>query len=543
MIKKKCSLRQFSILTLLIIFFCFIFLCYVDKVFLINADLGRHIKNGEIFFQQGFPISANHYSYTHPEYPTVNHHWASGVMFYLVNKWQGFQGLAIFNILIQFFTFLLFFYLAVKKSNYWIAILLALLSAKLFSHRTEIRPETFSCFFMGIYFCLLYQFKEKRIPYWVLFFIPFLQVAWVNMHILFCVGLFIIGVFCLDAFFNEKDKNVSIKLLAIGILSAFACLLNPSGIDGALIFLSIFKQYGYKLAENQSVLFMQKRSPGKLLYVHFEIIFLLCFLSIIPAWKKDGFRKNLIPFLLFCFFGILAWKLNRALAMFGLFFMPIAAINLNKFVFDLNAKRQHMVRISALILSIMIMALWNFFPRNYMSPCRDINNLALPSQGNALNLGCLGAICDPLKLMQPFYDVNGSAYFMKRLGIKGPIFNNYDIGGYLIYHFFPKEKVFVDNRPEAYPASFFKDLYVPMQENEDVWRKADEQYQFNVIYFYRHDLTPWGQKFLISRIGDPKWAPVFVDRYAIIFLKENKQNRHIINKYKLPRSMFRIRKI
>ncbi|MBL8012248.1 MAG: hypothetical protein JNN05_00225, partial [Candidatus Omnitrophica bacterium] len=117
---------------------------------------------------------------------------------------------------------------------------------------------------------------------------------------------------------------------------------------------------------------------------------------------------------------------------------------------------------------------------------------------------------------------------------------NYDIGGYLIFYLYPRIKVFVDNRPEVYTISFFRDKYIPMQENNDVWKKMDGQYGFNMIIFYRHDLTPWGQNFLVSRIQDSQWAPVFVDMFCIIFLKRNEQNHSVIERFELPRNMFAV---
>ena len=62
-----------------------------------------------------------------------------------------------------------------------------------------------------------------------------------------------------------------------------------------------------------------------------------------------------------------------------------------------------------------------------------------------------------------FADMNLSAEFFKQNNIKGPVFNNYDIGSYLIYHLYLKEPEFVDNRPEAYSVDFFKKTYIPMQ--------------------------------------------------------------------------------
>jgi len=112
---------------------------------------------------------------------------------------------------------------------------------------------------------------------------------------------------------------------------------------------------------------------------------------------------------------------------------------------------------------------------------------------------------------------NNSAEFFKENSLKGPIFNNYDIGGYLIYHLYPEQKVFVDNRPEAYGVDFLKTPTLKYKENEETWKQWDKTYNFQTIYFYRHDATPWAQPFLIERIKDTSWSPIYVDDYTIIF--------------------------
>ena len=137
-------------------------------------------------------------------------------------------------------------------------------------------------------------------------------------------------------------------------------------------------------------------------------------------------------------------------------------------------------------------------------------------------------------------NVNASAEFFKQSGLKGPVFSNYDIGGYLIYHLGGREKVFVDNRQEAFPSDFFRKVYIPMQEDPAVWKDSQDKYKFNVIYFYRHDITPWGQSFLIERIRDPQWAPVFADDYTVIFARRGSMDQGIIDRYELPKSMFRV---
>jgi len=132
----------------------------------------------------------------------------------------------------------------------------------------------------------------------------------------------------------------------------------------------------------------------------------------------------------------------------------------------------------------------------------------------------------------------GAANFFLGQGLRGPIFNNYDVGGYLIYHLYPKEKVFVDNRPEAYPSSFFTETYIPMQENEALWSEQAERFGFNVLFFSHRDLTPWAQRFLIARIDDPLWAPVYADEFAVIFLRRTPENSPVIERFEIPRERF-----
>ncbi len=203
--------------------------------------------------------------------------------------------------------------------------------------------------------------------------------------------------------------------------------------------------------------------------------------------------------------------------MFGLFFTPIAAGNFYFLIQGRSMRLQKIAQYFLIFFSIILVLLLGFLRFRY-----------------SLVMGIPGICLLP--------GTHLSANFFKQHKIEGPIFNNYDIGGYLIYHLFPNQRVFVDNRPEAYSVSFFKDVYVPMQENEEVWRKVDSQYNFNAIYFYRHDYTPWAQPFLIKRLQDPQWAPVFVDNFTLILLKRNEKNRRLIQLYELPKHIFQITK-
>lgn len=123
-----------------------------------------------------------------------------------------------------------------------------------------------------------------------------------------------------------------------------------------------------------------------------------------------------------------------------------------------------------------------------------------------------------------------AADFVKKNKIEGPMFNNFDIGGYLIWKLYPQEKVFVDNRPEAYSVKFFSEVYKPMQEDKEKWAEFSEQYGINFIFFGHTDATPWGQAFLKNIVKDPVWRMIYLNENAVIFLKDTKINSPLVSR-------------
>ena len=103
--------------------------------------------------------------------------------------------------------------------------------------------------------------------------------------------------------------------------------------------------------------------------------------------------------------------------------------------------------------------------------------------------------------------------------LPGPIFNNFDIGSYLIYRLYPKHQVFVDGRPESYPKEFFTTDYIPAQANPDEFKRLDNKYHFQTIIFSITDQTPWAKTFLARIIKDPDWQQVYLDDFIIVLVK------------------------
>ena len=522
---KDINKKIFQAIIFISLLSCYGFLI-ANKADLTTTDLGRHIENGKVAINSIFSnaetfnqlVKTNFYSYTSPSYPFINHHWLSGIIFYLVEKFLGFNGLSLLSIVFSLIAFTLFFKLAQKNSNFTISSLTALLLIPLIAERKEIRPEVFSYFFIALFLWILWHHHKGLISNRWLTALPLMGIVWVNIHIYFIFGLFLIGVFLLEEIIiptlrNKKNiKNLSLAFVA----TALSFLLQPNGLKGALCPFFIFTDYGYQIVENQSIWFLQKivtiNNSNILLC---EIIFLLLIFSFIFLFFIDRKKFSFTFFLLGTAFGIMAFLMLRNFTIFGLFALVILAYNLDKIFKKIHLKPGVVETI--VLISFLIIVSFGVINGN-----QEIFN-----QNKGLGLAP---------------NNNASAIFFKKENVKGPIFNNFDIGSYLDYYLFSQEKVFVDNRPDAYSVSFFQKIYIPMQEDDNVWKEQDKKYNFNAIFFSYYDYTPWGQKFLITRIGDKNWAPIFADQYAIIFLKRNDLNKNLIEKYEIPKNFFSIKK-
>jgi len=483
-----------------------------QKINLVTADLGRHIKNGEMVLQEEARqevLNTNLYSYTFPGFPFMNHHWGSGVIFYLVHKAFGFNGVSALFLIVSLTTFGLFFDIARRKSSFGTAFLVSILLLPLLVDRTEIRPEMFSYLLAGIFFWILS--KKEKTKKWLMI-LPLLLLFWVNLHVYFFLGLFLIGIFLLEAIIKKNLKEA--KLLGeVLLLSILASFLNPAGIKGIFYPFLIFGNYGYRVLENQSVWFLDKiiKYPPSL---YFKISFcVLCLSWVFVFWKRK--KISLSGLILTFFISYFGWTAVRNFTLFGFFALPVISLNLN----GITKKRtdEHNPLRYFLVSSLAVLLIFILF----------LVNISYWQTKNSFGFGLKNG-------------VEKAAEFFKKENLKGPVFNNYDNGGYLIYYLSPREKVFVDNRPEAYPKGFFDQIYIPMQENNDRWKEMEQKYNFNTVFFYRHDLTPWAQTFLVNRITDSSWAPIYVDDFSIIFVKRNEINKELINKFELPKEMFTV---
>jgi hypothetical protein len=513
---KKLLLFRILVTALILLIYGFYL---AHKIDLTVGDLGRHLKNGQLFFDNGLIPETNLYSYTNPNFPFINHHWGSGVLFYGIYRLSGFFGLSIALIVISLATLLAFLNLAIKYSSFAVAAPLAVIVLPVLITRYEVRPELFSYFFCGLFLQILWAYKYGKLGFRRLFLLPILEVFWVNLHIYFFMGVMLIGVYLFElvvALLVQKNNSNTSELVkgaaVILPLTILATFLNPSGVSGAVYPFFILNAYGMPVFENYSISAMLREGYDFPPLIYLGIVFGVVCLSWLYAVAKNRSSLSLGNLLLSIFFFAIATAMIRNFALAAYFALPIAAVNFKNLLGepDKASASRSIVNVSA-GLAVISLFLIIIDPAYFVSSNRGPVGIGL-KQGN-----------------------DAAADFFLREHMQGPIFNNFDIGPYLIYHLYPRQRVFVDNRAEAYPVAFFTNSYNPVQQDERKWEYLSDKYGFNVIFFNHQDRSVGAEDFIIRRVFDPMWAPVYFDKDIIILAKRDGPNRAVVLRNELPK--------
>ncbi len=518
-------LRHFpwsKILVLIVLSAWYAFL-FIRPIDITVGDLGRHLKNGEIissfFLSEGFnhPIfKTNYYSYTNTDFPFINHHWGSGLVFYTVKIFFGFLGLQYFALVVSFTTLGIFFYLGYKRADFWPTAAITLFLIPLIGDRRDIRPELFSYLFLGIFWLVLHSYHENIQNKKILFILPCIFLLWVNLHIYFIFGVALLVIYYLDAWITKSKERKKALGLCIG-LCFLAGLINPFGFSAYQYPLSISQSIGLPIQEMVPVYRATSTELDPARAITFKVVFwifwILYLLMIVREPKKFSFVTFGIAFL----FSFLGWNMVRNITMFGLFFLPLFSFVIGEYA-KIYTKKSFIQRLDPkilLVVSIILIMILTAFIHRYRFP-QAWNNFGISSP----------------------YEENSAAIFLQKNNISGNIFNDFNSGSYLIYYLYPRIKPFIDQRPEAYPIDFVQKKYSKPRLDPQAWKDLEQEYNFSTIILSQGNTAAPIVQFIVDRLNDPQWAPVIANRYHLIFLRRSALHDTIIVENEIPKEKF-----
>lgn len=471
-----------------------------------DYDIFFHLKYGEMFLKNlTINIDHNIFSWTNSNPNWVYINWLSSIILYLFNLIYPLYGLFVFQTVIIVLVVTFFYkYLNNSKINIKVFLLILLLIFIVMGPSlARIKPESFSILFFTV--TVYFYFKGKLSNKFYQKYFPIIILTWVNMHGGFLVGLIFINLVlsydCIVSY-DLKDKNklnFFKKNIVILLLTNLMSLLNPKGyFYHKNIFLTFFDKttsVQFKVIDGYNNLFSKLISSPVKEYILFYSTWTstLLLISIVILLIKY-FRQN--KFETFFIFGLnIIFYLFSFLYMRNIFYYPVIwffsffyIYEKYKINFFHNLNKRSLNVILLLISFVLILKFMIF-----------------KSYGVWFGFG--------IKNLIPYNEIK----VLNKIKCSKNIFNDYNIGSYLIYSSFPNHKVFIDSRFGPYKGVVYSDyLSVAAIDNENFTVKFFNKYKFDTA------IIKLSEKKLINKFKYNKnWQLFYFDKQAVIYLKKD----------------------
>ena len=291
-------------------------------------------------------------------------------------------------------------------------------------------------------------------------------------------------------------------LVLIG--SIFAIFINPNTYKGALLPFTFSSNYGVDILENTNLLFFHQNPQ----YFTFPLIFFDISILLLVVLIFLNRKVRILDLLLLLIFFILALSAIRNVIIFTLIALPTFVYLLSNL--RLSYRKGKIALVIGGFVSILL-----FFILIDKSSTRRVGWTSFEhSREKALD------------------------FFIKN-DIKGPIYNNLDIGSYISYRLYPNEKPFVDERPEAYPKNFLSELYSFLHTNNSYFEAVSRKMKFNSVIIANYTNNPITYVHIRNLFNSPEWKLVYLNDQIVIFVRNNK-NENLTEKYGMDKDNIQI---
>jgi hypothetical protein len=470
-----------------------------------DADIGWHIRTGEIILADRAVPRMDPFSYTRHGAPWCDWEWLYDLLAAGIHHYLGLSGIVFFTAAVIGLTFALLFRLLLRRSgNLLLAAGLTLLAAAAAQVHMLARPHVVSWLFTVLWMEILCRYEEGAS--FALLWLPLLMVVWVNLHGGFVVGLILLALFtfaCIwDSVFHSQGTSKG-KIARLGTalaLCLLATLVNP---------------YGYRLPvhvyEYLSDSFLMNSidefaSPNFHLavYGYFEAFLLLAMVSIALGRERIGTAQWFT-----LFFSIEA-------GLYAVRNIPISAILMSVVVgpplaLGISAQPKNGPQWLAGVLDA-----WQSISKDLSqlhAQLRGHGMVLVFLAGSFLLLGSGGRLASAqlgvTRFDEKIFPAKAVRFLAER-GISGHLFSTDAWGGYLIYELYPQLHVYIDDRHDFYGLRFLEE-YATAFLGTRAWRTPLERQQV------RWALLPVDSPLASLLRGSAEWHVDYEDSLAVVF--------------------------
>jgi hypothetical protein len=455
-----------------------------------DGDLGRHITIGNVLLDQRAILRADIFSHTMPGEELVLHEWLSDLIFGIVYRTAGLNGIAWMTALVLASTYALFTfglkYVNVRTPVRLLAGLAAFMVSIIHWHT---RPHIITTLiFTYFVLTLAYYYKTER---WkILIPLPFLMILWANLHGAFISGLVLVSLFALGLLLEKRFFAAGTigGLFLILILSSW---INPFGPK------MITHSFGYLQLDYLVDTTNEYNSPNFHDYITWPFLGTLL-LTVVVGWYSIR-RVGWAPLVLLFFWTASALYSARNIPLYGQIAVLLLAYDGDRLIAEFSPKLdayfsrsdQAGRRAGGWIYAILFAGFLIFLEAN----------------GGTLDDAGLGNRFDPDRFPEKAIDA------LEESGLpEGNVLNEFEWGGYLLYRLWPEKQVFIDGQTDFYGEGLAFTFQQTIDGQGD-WQAVLDEY--GVTWVVLRPARALGVLLNLS----PDWERIYTDETASVWTR------------------------
>jgi hypothetical protein len=447
-----------------------------------DSDTGWHVRNGEAILDAGSVPRADAFSYTRAGEPWLSWEWLSDAAFGASHRIAGLSGVALIAAAAIAFTAFGAAHLALSFGGnlFFTAGGMVLLLGVTSMHWLA-RPHVFS-WILALIFLSVAE-RERHQTSRAIWILPVLAALWANMHGSFLLGPAILFIYATGEWMARLRKSGGRFALA-SLLSALATFINP---------------YGWRLHEH--------------VFAYLQSDYLM---DHIEEFRSFSFHSDgalyVELFLALAVFGTVALIKQRA---FGAALLSLGMLHLSLY------SARHLPTAAVLLLPLSVAAL----TKEAKAWRRLQSFLQYSDRLRAIDRRIYGIIPIAIVLVMTLFGMNAlanngrvvfdagtfpvhAADFLENKA--GRIFATDQWGGYLIYRFNGRLKVFVDGRSDFYGREFLE-TYSRVIAVKVGWDQTLAEYHVRFI------LVPPDSSLASILQSRTDWKRVYSDSVSSVF--------------------------
>ncbi len=489
----------------------FLLLLFAGVMFVIGiralneSDIFYHVKAGEVIWQTKSIPTTDIFSSSAAGARWVTHEWLPELIFFCVYSLAGFWGLiALVGFCVAVISYLLVLIAFKRGANLSVAVIITFICTLFSLPYWKARPQIFGYLAFVVLVALLEHYRKHN-NVRTLWLACGVMVLWANFSASFLLGAVVFLYYGISVWIQSyftraltTERHAAQRMLVASIIGTALGLFNPNT---------------YALFTYPMVI-----APAVAVFNILEWRSILSFLSFLETRLQLAMLALSDVFLAW-------WFVVRAKSRDVIIFGLVAGISILPFI-----SSRHII-FWFLLASILLPAALSEVLKEKLAHIHTKLTWLLVVL--FAGIGMVRLISLPARYYDPFLVPVRAADFIQEQQIKGPIFNLYNEGGYLMFRFWPQERVFIDGRSEVFLGKPIEE-YLSIIGATGEWRKLiDDTYkvQYMVLPYWPSELAHTIAPLTNELLADKEWSLVYWDDATTIYVRDSTANGPLVSRY------------